>query len=153
MIGYSQSPAVKPHEVENEKIRCLVEERLSLTRRERAETRDKLAEIDAHIKRHGDSIYATHPHPQTARVFYNSNKAQYYSYTLSGIEDEERKTAIDIRKLVQTIIFSFIVRRITFHHILLCLNRKTCMQLLHNLINLKGNLCATWKSYVYKKRL
>ena len=100
MISGNSYPVLKPHEVENEKIRSLVEERLSLTRRERAETRDKLAEIDATIKRHGDSIYAIHPHPQSARVFYNANKAQYYSYTLSGIEDEERKTAIDIRKLV-----------------------------------------------------
>lgn len=102
MISGNSYPhsVLKPHEVENEKIRSLVEERLSLTRRERAETRDKLAEIDANIKRHGDSIYAIHPHPQSARVFYNANKAQYYSYTLSGIEDEERKTAIDIRKLV-----------------------------------------------------
>jgi hypothetical protein len=100
MISGNSYPVLKPHEVENEKIRSLVEERLSLTRRERAETRDKLAEIDATIKRHGDSIYAIHPHPQSARVFYNANKVQYYSYTLSGIEDEERKTAIDIRKLV-----------------------------------------------------
>jgi hypothetical protein len=100
MIEKVDSVEINPCDIENDKIRFLVEERLSVTRRERAETRDKLVEIDSLIKRHGDTIHSLHPHPQSARAAGNKNQ-QYYSYNLSAIEEDERKTVITIKKLVQ----------------------------------------------------
>lgn len=96
-----------PHEVENERIRSLVEERLALTRRERAETRDKLIEIESIIKRQGDAIYAIHPYPQAARVYTNGNKVTSYNYNLASIEEDERRTAEEIKKLVFVLFLNF----------------------------------------------